>query len=188
MGSYYSEAKKQARQKRFEIEMDEKIIELIKNDDYYTWLNNFSNKMPIFTQLEDLDIEEADQKNVNKLHVLYKMIENYAIRNDIPISRFNEGLGLYYTVNNLGINYEIGLTKLNDDVVFFCSRCFDDKKINSINIGDIRGEYYLKKSKELEELRQLKSMVIDLLDKGISRDEILTFVNEGINEKRIKLK
>ena len=167
-------------EKRIKLELDKKMLELLKNDSFYLWLNEFTEEMSILTDVEDLEVNEDNIKKVQSIYVFYKMIENYAMKKGIPVSKFNEKIGLYYSIINLDQSYQIGITELNDELIHFCCRCDKDELTTFIDVSDIRNEYYLKKEKELGELKELKKIVINLVDRGISSDEILSFVNDGI--------
>ena len=165
--------------KRQELRESKKLL----NDDYYfTWLNKFSCKMPIFLENYDYDINELDKNNIKNTHILYSLIRQEARYNSINVNTFSKGF--YYIIENMGINYQIGLVTINDRFAYFCSKCENIENVEIINIDYIREQNKLKKQQDIKELKQLKNLVIKLLERDINEQNILSSVNEGIEKHK----
>lgn len=190
MNKYVLEQRAEARKNKFEKELNKKKTSLLDNDDYFIWLNEFSNKYSIFTDSTDLNIKENDETNVKNLYVLYNLIKQYAYSKGIEVYDFEKNFGIYYNFINMDIPYEIGVAKLNDRLVYFCNRCDYSENKNFINIRDIKNEYLLnkqlKEEYKVKELLKLKKKIIKLLENDIKEKEILLSIEDGINEYKTK--
>lgn len=170
--------------KKQEIHNQEEIKKLLDEEKFFIWLNDFSNKMSIFTDINDYDVEEIDKENINKLRILYNLVSNEARKEYAKVNSFN--LGLYYVVENLNNKYQIGFAYFNDSFVYFCSRCDENRFTNVINIDNIRKNHFMKKQKSIEELKKLKNLIINMLESNIKEKDINDCVNEGIEEYKEK--
>jgi len=184
MHSEYYEVKK--RNKRIQIKQEKirKIKELLNNDNYFNWLNEFTNTMTIFLEGIDYDISKEDNDNIKLVDVLFDLVNRYAKNNNIKLTAFKNGT--YYVIQNSNIYYQIGVVILNNHVGYFISRCDKETNKKIINIDNIREEYSNQKLKRIEELKILKNQVINLVENDIKTDEILNYVNEGIEEGQTK--
>lgn len=164
-------------QKRKEIRESK---ELLNNDNYFIWLNKFSNDMPIFLNNVDYEINDSDKQNIKSIEKLYNLVNIQAKKENIKLNVFSKGA--YYLFQNLGVYYQVGFATINNHFVYFCSRCDREENVKIINIDELRKQNNLKKEQDIEELKQLKSLVIKLLERDITEDDIISSVNEGIEQ------
>lgn len=182
-------SKQKLKNKNIEEQTKKEINELMKDQNFYIWLNEITRKMPILATVEDLNISDDDYKNLKKLSTLNKVISDYAKRKKIYSTFFDKGYGFYYFIINNEIPYEIGLGILNDNLVYFCSRCELNNKNTFIDLDDIKKDYFKKQIDQIEadknDLKKLKNSVLKLLDRGISYNDISSCL-EKANEQHKK--
>lgn len=177
----YKQSINKKMQKRQELRESQKLL---NDDNYFYWLNEFSNKMPIFVENFDYEIDKIDKDNIKNTSILYNLVKMEAKNKSINVNSFSRGI--YYVIENMEINYQIGLATINDRLVYFCSKCDNVENVEIINIDYLRKQNKLKKQKDIEELKQLKSLVIKLLERDINEKDIVSSVDEGIEEHKEK--
>lgn len=97
--------------------------EILIDEDYMSWLENFTETQLQFDDQDfvshDNNILEVDKRHIEKLHLLYKMIEDYAKENFFFPKK--DAQGIIYTIIHNDIVYEIGK---NDyyRLFYFCNR------------------------------------------------------------------
>ena len=111
--------------------------EMKVNNDYINWLerfttiyNSFSDDSWIYNPTEIL---QNDHENVNKLHLLYHIIEEYAEKNYIYPNKCD--FGNYYSIKYNDVQYNIGIM-CGQGTCFFCNRTTNQKEY--INFKDIQ--------------------------------------------------
>ena len=140
--------------------------------------------MPIFIENFDYEIDKQDNDNIKNTSILYNLVRMEAKSKSIDASSFSKGI--YYIIENMGNNYQIGLATINHHFVYFCSKCENVENEKIINIDYLREKNKLKKQQDIEELKQLKNLVIKLLEKDINEQDIISSVNEGVEEYKKK--
>ena len=106
---YLEELYKKMREEK--IQKEKLIMEIKSNDDYINWLSEFTKKYPYFKEwyipnVNLLSLREIDRVNMQKLSLLYEMIDIYAKENYLyPNDR---ELNSYYIVKHNNIYYLVG--------------------------------------------------------------------------------
>lgn len=157
-------------------EKDELIKqELLTTTDYMDWLYRFTRVYPRFLDdtwlYQPSKISNNDRANVDKLHILFKIIEDYANEHEI-LSKGGEH-DKYYSIMYNGYGYDIGMIDRIASAVYVCQRSVVEK--DYINFNDIMND---KKDSEYEKelikksLEMLKQDIINLYNMGVSRKTI----------------
>lgn len=107
------------------------MISMIENDSYINWLIDFTNKYSSFTTNI---INEENQNNIEKLSILYDLLEIYAEDHNIKAIQFD--FGNYYNMNYNDICFEIGVLS-GQGILFFATRKLFDKGITYIDFNEI---------------------------------------------------
>ena len=133
-------------------------------ENYIKWLEMFTMKYSSFSDQDWVygfnKLSDSDMKNVQNLHLLYKQIENYSIKNHI--SNIDSGIGNFYKLKSDNGEFEVG-TLYGKGNLFFCNRVkFDDNK-NIVNFNDIINY----KNDSNIELSRLSNGILKLYKKGI---------------------
>ena len=106
---YLEELYKKKREEN--IKKEKLITELKSNDDYINWLDEFTIKYPYFKEwfipnVNLLSLREIDRVNIQKLSLLYEMIDIYAKENYLyPNDR---EVNPYYIMKHNNIYYLVG--------------------------------------------------------------------------------
>lgn len=93
------------------IKKEKLITEIKSNDDYINWLSEFTKKYPYFKEwyipnVNLLSLREIDRVNIQKLSLLYEMIDNYARENYLYPS--DKEVNPYYIMKHNDIYYLVG--------------------------------------------------------------------------------
>lgn len=120
---YIEEYKRKLEERRKEVE------KITSNNNYITWLENFTNK---YTRFSDVDwtycptrLSKGDSENVEKLKLFYEAIEKYAEQNSISSESEDFILGNeYYLIGFNSIVYRIGII-CGQGTVTYCERVND---------------------------------------------------------------
>ncbi len=114
-----------------------KKMQIIKDDSYINWLESFLNVNETATTFSKVtysgDLTPLDISNLEKLDLLYAIIERYANHNYIASTAMNEGLG--YFVSFRGFFFKIIKSHLDKDEIF-CSLAPNISLLSSKNIID----------------------------------------------------
>ncbi len=116
------------------IKKEKLITELKSNDDYINWLDEFTMQYPYFKEwfipnVNLLSLREIDRVNIQKLSLLYEMIDIYAKENYLYPN--DKELNSYYIVKHNNIYYLVG-RDYNVGGRFRVER-IPNEKINEIN-------------------------------------------------------
>ena len=168
---------------------------LITNDDYINWLNEFTKVHPEIISLEfpnlncyrGIGLDEFF--NLGLLQDLYQLIARYARKNYIFPNVFKD-YGNYYVIKIYDVFYEIGVI-IDDErnVNFFCCRLKEEEKERQfIDFEDIRENkirhevFYIEK--KLEKLVAVIDQLV-LLD-NIPIEAIADTTDEAIQKIMLK--
>lgn len=151
--------------------------ELLVCDYYFEWLNSFTDKYVAFSNNSwkycPWQITEEDNINVNKISLLYKMVESYAITNFIPHNTCESGK--YYLLEFKGIYYKLSALAYKD-VVFSCEKVKLLKGEQFIKFRDMT----VKSDDKFANIRleELKNFIIEIMETGISLETIKDYVQK----------
>lgn len=114
------------------------MYEIIKDEKYITWLENFTSRNYNFNDNDWLycpdKISLNDKRKVENLYLLYQAIDNYA--KDNHISSTVCYFGNYYSIKYNNIGYNIGMLQ-GQGTLFSCSRTEIKQDANFIDFMDI---------------------------------------------------
>lgn len=175
-------------------------IQLIKNNDYFEWLNNFTLEHSFFTNetfgknlyddedFKNCPIDKNDYYKVSRLYVLYSLLGEYAIEITNRVVVFGAlKKGYYFSCN--GAKYYIQIEINKGSALYSCSRLPDNYLETFIDIEDIRNIYNKNQAqiKEQLALEKFRNEIRTLITDNIPEDKILEIVNEEINTKVKKI-
>lgn len=178
-------------------EKKELVNNLVANDDYINWLDNFTRVHPEFINLEFPNLNYCHEIGLNGIYNLaflkdfYNFIAIYANKNYIFPNDF-DGYGNYYVIKINDVFYKIGILKDNEqDVSFFCCRVDDGKQIHQfIDFKDIRENKIRPEAFDIEKnLDKLAVMIEQLvLNDNIPIEAIADTTDKVIKKIRVKVK
>jgi hypothetical protein len=163
-----------------QIKKDEQINlekkDILSNTKYIDWLENFTKEHKEFTDDEWTYCPEklsiSDLEKVNKLHLLYDGIDEYASKNYLYPTVVDFGAVHKIKLNNTG--FEIGVFT-GQGSLFFCRRIKISKnnKQNFIDFNDIINNKKQDGVDEIDKkLNKLSNLIEDLDKSGIPHDAI----------------
>lgn len=165
--------------------------EILSNLDYMNWLQDFTAQHYSFSDVSLLDfpleITDEDKKQIEKLELLYEIIDEYARENYIfP----NEGeFDYYFHFKYKNIGYIIGVT-VGQGVSCFCKREEINPKILYIDFNDIVNGLKDDKAKMITaKLDDITVSIINLYRQGIPAEAILDTLDkssEYIKNEKVK--
>ena len=166
--------------KRLE-ERKNKVKEIVSNDNYINWLQEFTIKYPNFrsdTLFDNNKLSLIDKDNINNLKLLFEAIYNYASSNYIyPLNDFD--FVEYYRIKYNNISYEIGIIT-DKGTLFFCERVnnIDDTFIDFNNI-------ILNKKEDSTEfiekrLTELSNIITYFYEQNIPLNAIKSTINDTL--------
>lgn len=166
-----------------------KIKELLNNDNYFTWLENYTTKRTIFfnsnSHLTTEDLTEEDINNIKKTALLFNIITYYSNNNYIAPQN-NSILNNYYKFNDNNTYYEIGI--INHLKNTLSCQQINKQEENSINLNDIKNyfNYYEPNERITFEptLENLHKLIINLLNNGITAEEIENITHKSLTENK----
>ena len=180
-GNPYGPLKTNRSTKNYTIYSD--LDEAIKANDidttYIDWLEEFTEKYPQFSNniiYKDIILSNDDKKQITKLNLLYRYIEEYAFNNSIYGVTFNKNC--IYLIKHNNIGYKIG--NVMHTTEFFCKRT--EAKGNFIDFKDIKlCEEKKQSDSKKDKLIMLSELIHELIKENISADEI-----KNTTEKTLK--
>lgn len=146
-----------------EIEKNEKRKQILSNDEYMLWLDNFTQIHRSFCddywQEKSGAITEEDSKNVKKLYILFETVKSYAHDNFIEPTMFS--LGEYYNVKFKDDIYQIGVM-VWEGTLYFCDRLKEcDKTI--INFEEVKNNWKIQDINVIKDkLENLSATIVDI--------------------------
>ena len=159
--------------------------EILTKPDYMNWLFRFTEVYPRFVDdtwlYQPSKLSPMDRENVDKLHLLFNIIKEYADANyiDSKGGQYDE----YYTIKCNNYGYDIGKISRMVGDVFVCQRTILEEEY--IDFNDIINHREYSKTNEInKELRLLKETIINLQDMGVSHKLIWKYLNSIMNESR----
>ena len=161
---------------------------------YMNWLDVFTSKYCSFSDRDWIygfnKLSESDMRNVLSLHLLYKQIENYSIRNHI--SNVDSGIGNFYKLKSDNSEFEIGILygkgDSGKDNLYFCNKVEFDDNDNVVNFKDVINYKENHNSTNIE-LNKLSNNVLKLYKSGVPIDVIEYQLKNTINKcKTLKKK
>jgi len=134
-----------------------KMHEIVSNDSYIKWLEEFTRRYPKFSTY-DLDLaklNKVDIENIDYLCLLYEGINDYAKNNYIYLVKdidYRE----YYRIKYNGIGYIIGILSNYGNIIFCEKTIITDDFIDFndiiLNKKQKNTEYYNKRLLELSNI------------------------------------
>ena len=140
--------------------------ELSVCDYYFEWLKDFTDKYVAFSDNSweycPWQITEEDNINVNKIGLLFKMVDSYAMINLIPHNTCEAGK--YYLLEVKDIYYKLSVVAYKD-IVFSCEKVELEKGERFIRFCDLNTQ----KSDQFIKIRleDLKNFIKELTESGI---------------------
>lgn len=175
---------------------ENKMKELMSNDDYFLWLEKFCSKYPIFMDhswdYNDHDITEIDLQNIGYLYLIYKGISEYAKKNYIYISDNIES-PRYYKIKFNDIGYEIG-------VIGDINKAFYCRKVDIIDESFIDFKDIILDKKQpttdiySQQLNEVSNKICNLYNLGIPYKAIKSTLDNTLwqleqkDEEKVKIK
>ena len=149
---------------------------LINNDDYINWLDDFTKVHPEIIILEIPNINyycgiSLDEfVNISFLSDFYKLISKYARKNYIFPNAFDD-YGNYYVIKVYNVFYEIGVIIDDEqDVNFFCRRLQENEEGRYfIDFKDIKEN---KVRHEVLHIRKNLKKLVEVINQLILSDNI----------------
>lgn len=162
------------------------LKEMFSNTDYIDWLIHFTISHPNFSSDSWLyfpnEIDPKDNENVDKLHLFFKGIDNYAQRNYIDSTP--DSFGYYYSIRKGDACFNIGVA-IGQGTLFYCERTLPQK--TSIHFDDILNHTIFKRTKLIDrKLEQLAKIIKSLMECGVPMNAIedkLETIKQEQNEK-----
>lgn len=160
-----------------EIERDANVRkEIIESNEFMLWL------MSILLDKKYVDtLNYKDNVNINKLRVLYKILDEYAYKR--YVSSYEENGSRYYYFEYDGYICKIGFVLENSDI-YFCHLVDDDvSNISLFSFADISREENELSSNAIvkEELSKLEDYIRRLKNQGISSEDIIETTAKALN-------
>lgn len=159
--------------------------ELLTSDDYFDWLDSFSKNYIALcaSQAQFLSTNNQDRAKIVFIRVLFNILDNYAKEHGIS-SDHGKG-GNYYLFSNNNTKYQVGCYSLGDEVDYYCRRIDHKTTDKFIDISEIRKDAGLEQDK-IFDLKQLKRSILQLLNSGFNKDEILWVVEKTVDDVKVK--
>ena len=136
-----------------------------EEEDYILWLDEYTKKNPEFTdygwKFYSGKTTKEDESNISKIWILYDIVEEYALGNNIlPISTENSE---QYNVKYNDAYFRIAKTETEDGHYYYCSRVTDNdedefidyKKVMEEELTDNVPHVFDRLNNEIENLVQL---------------------------------
>ena len=166
-------------------EEDERISkELVSNTNYIEWLIKFTQDKKGFYDDEWLyfpeELKETDRKNVDKLHLFFQGIDNYAKANHI-YPQPGDCSGLYkIRFNETG--FAIGIL-VGQGTVFFCNKVDVEDEKEFIDFNDIMNNKKQTSVNKINEiLNNLSDVIESAYENGVPIQAIVNTCNNTIEE------
>lgn len=160
-----------------------KISELISNNEYMLWLENFTNNKTVFCDDEWIyfpdKLSKQDNENVDKLNLLYYALERYASDNSINYS--GDDYEMYYMIKFNNTGYKIGVSH-GQGSRYFCERVGIDDFSKYISFKDLQNNI---KRKQIN-LQGLSDLINYLYEENIPLDEISNTAEKTIQKIKHK--
>lgn len=146
---------------------------ILNNSEYMEWLFKFTNKYPSFSDYNWLyepdKLCEEDRINIDKLHVLYSIIDDYAHRNYLPY--FGENYLKFYKIRCNDIGYNIGEQLAMGGPSYGCERTMAED--NFVDFNDIITNHILPETPIKDYMvKEFEKVIDELYNIGISIDRI----------------
>ena len=165
---------------------EELIKEMMSDTTYIDWLVHFTNGIKDFSDdqwlfpPESEQILDDDSQNVDKLHLFYEGINNYAQQNGINSMPVETGNFYRIKINQIG--FEIGFIE-GPATIFYCERVSLDNQKKFIDFNDIMtGKKQDNVNQINEALDSISNTIIKAYKSGISIDLIISAINDAIKE------
>ena len=174
--------------------INEQKKEILSSPDYMLWLQDFIAREGVFCDDDMLysfiDISDTDKKQIEKLGLLYEIIESYASKNYIYPQVGNTNC--YFRLKYEDVGYKIGVIP-RQGTTFYCEREDINKEEAYIDFNDIVNNYEYESTKIIkEQLDDFANSIISLYEKGIPFEAITgTFyktVDTIENNKNLRVK
>lgn len=118
--------------------IEEQKQEMSSNVDYINWLNRFTLDKEGFSSDTWLynpeELTDEDNKNVDKLFILYEIVNEYAFLNNIKSLPCD--FGNYYLVRLDDFGFELGIL-IGQGTIFYCKRVSIENESNFIDYKKI---------------------------------------------------
>ena len=159
--------------------------DIVSNDTYMRWLEEFTNEFESFSDDSWLyckeEISEKNHEMVRMLSNLFEAVDSFAEMNYIPSKKVD--FGYSYDISFNDNVYEIGFLQ-GQGTVFFVNRLKEKEKANPISFEDIKRGEKTERAKKIDSIfSKMDNIIVELHKENVTDDMLVRHVNNVLIKK-----
>ncbi len=159
--------------------------EILSNYDYMNWLKSYVNKNINFDtdDIKKDDISEEDKENINKLGLLFDIVDKYAYDNYLEF--YSTDFGEFYNIKYNSEVYKIGYHG-GQGIIYYVSKNFmPEDPEDSINFEDIKNNRVSSRTTQIKkEFEKLRKELIKLKELDVSKRYIYNYIQDLVEKDK----